>query len=410
MKRNRLFLLISFCLSNLICFSQYGTQFENRGFETWANFGSGSNTNEPVHWHSGMSASGSYSGFLSQQIEPSSVVRPGSSGTKSVKIWPRSVLGITANGNLTNGRMNAGSMSATGSGNYNYTQRSEAPFNTPINIVPDSLTVWVCFRSSGSDQEGDARAAIHGDADFKFISNGTMDPADKLVAIASTYFTRTAVAGGDYNWRRLSIPFNQNGPCNDPRYILFTITTNKTPGQGSTSDDLYVDDILLIYNPSIQMGALDKDCYQVGESLTIPFTLNGTMSPDNLNQASNQVIAQLSTADGSFNTPVELGRVTTNASGSLSVTLPSGLLEGEHYRIRLVTTNYPMISEDNGTDLTIVGSGTAIVENGIDLEASVVEVFDISGRPMTHEDLAPGIYVARYKTEKGFKTKKFLKK
>lgn len=409
MKRNRLFLLISLCLSSLIGFSQYGTQFENRGFETWANFGSGNNTNEPVHWHSGMSASGTYSGFLSQQIEPSSVVRPGSSGTKSVKMWPRSVLGVTANGNLTNGRMNAGSMSASGSGNYNYTQRSEAPFNTPINTVPDSLTVWVCFRSASPDQEGEARAAIHGDADFKFVSNGTMDPADKLVAIASKYFTRTAVSGGDYNWRRLSIPFNQNGPCDDPRYILFTITTNKTPGQGGTSDDMYVDDILLIYNPSIQMGALDKDHYQIGESLTIPFTLSGTMSPENLNHAPNQVIAQLSTANGSFSTPVELGRVTTDVSGSITVAIPSGIFEGEHYRIRLVTTNYPMISEDNGTDLTIVGSGAAIAEFGDDVEILGVEVFDLSGRGVAETDLAPGIYIKKYRTANGYTVKKFLK-
>lgn len=117
MKRFSIILLLSLCLGNLFCFAQYGIQFENRGFESWANFGSSNSTNEPVHWHSGMSASGSFSGFLSQQIEPSSQVRPGSLGTKSVKLWPRSVLGVTANGNLTCGRMNAGSMSASGSGN-----------------------------------------------------------------------------------------------------------------------------------------------------------------------------------------------------------------------------------------------------------------------------------------------------
>lgn len=404
-------LLVFLCCSSLFCNAQYGTQFENRGFETWANFGSGSNTNEPVHWHSGMSASGSYSGFLSKQIEPSNQVRPGSTGTTSVKLWPKSVLGVTANGNLTCGRMNAGSMSASGSGNYNYTDRGDSRFNTPINTVPDSLTVWVCFRSASADQNARARAMVHGDADFKEVANGTFDPADKLVATASLSFHRTSEANGNYTWRRLSIPFAQNGPCNDPRYILFTITTNEVPGAGGTSDDMYIDDVLLIYNPSIQMGALDKDYYLMGESLSIPFTLDGTMSPENLDLVANQVIAQLSNATGSFSSPIELGRMTTNTSGSITVSIPNEIFEGTGYRIRLVTTNYPMVSEDNGTNLTITAHNTEIAENEIDFEVSDLEVFDLSGRKMANEDLASGIYIARYRTQKGGITiKKFMKR
>lgn len=402
-------LVLCLGLSYMLGMAQYGTQFDNRGFENWANFGSGSNTNEPVHWHSSKSADGTYSGFLSQQIEPSTIIRPGSSGTKSVRVYPLSVLGITANGNLTNGRMHAGSMSATGSGNYNYTQRSDERFNTPLTTIPDSLTVWVCFRSASSSQEGEARAAIHGDADFKFVSNGTMDPADKLVAIATKNFTRTSTSGGSYVWRRLSVPFTQSGPCNDPRYILFTITTNKNPGEGSTSDDLFVDDILLIYNPSIQMGALDKDHYLMGESLTIPFTLAGTMSPDNLQAPANQVIAQLSNATGSFSSPIELGRMTTNTSGNITVDIPSGIFEGTGYRIRLVTTNYPMVSEDNGMNLTITASTTELAENGLDENNLGEEVFDLSGRPVSNKELASGIYIKKYRTADGYTVKKFLK-
>lgn len=405
MKKHSLYLSIVFCMSSLFCFAQYGTQFDNRGFENWANFGSSNDSYEPVHWHSGKSASGTWSGFLSKQIEPSSVVRPGSTGTTSVRLWPVSVLGVTANGNMTNGRMNAGSMSATGSANYNYTQRSEAPFNTPINTVPDSLTVWVCFRSASASQEGEACVAVHGDADFKFVANGTMEPADKLVANASQRFTRTAMAGGDYTWRRLSIPFEQNGPCNDPRYILFTITTNKIPGEGGTSDDLLIDDVLLIYNPAIRMGAIQQNQYLIGEELTIPFELNGTMSPENLNGEPNQVIAQLSDADGSFSNPTELGRVTTNTSGSLTVSIPPFIIGGEHYRIRLVTTNYPMISEDNGFDITVV-TNDAVAENTIDDVPFDVELFDISGRAVPNGNLAPGIYVARYRSSNGYTTKK----
>lgn len=344
--------VLVFVFSVTSVMAQFGVQFDNRGFEEWANFGSGSDTYEPIHWHSGKSASGSYSGFLKQQIDASTQTRPGSSGTKSAKLWPKSVLGVTANGNMTNGRMNAGSMSATGDGNYNYTQRSDDRFNTPVAEVPDSISVWVCFRSASATQNAQVRCVIHGDADFRFLANGSVDPSNMLVANASMSFQRTSLVGGDYVWRRLSIPFQQTGPCTDVRYVLFTITTNETPGQGGTSDDLYVDDVLLIYNPSIQTDVLAQTEYLPGETISVPFTLTGTMSPENLNANANQVIAQLSDASGSFAQPTELGRVTTNASGQITAQMPA-VPSGSHYRVRVVSTNYPMVAPDNGADISV---------------------------------------------------------
>lgn len=230
-------------------YAQFGPQFENSGFEQWTSRENES-VSEPVHWHAGGTASGTFSGFLSNQMEASDQTRPDSPGTKSVRIFPTRVLGVTANGNMTNGRMNAGSMSATGTGNYNYTQRSESAYNTPIDLVPDSIALWVCFRSESATQKAQLHAAVHGDADYRFVADGTEEPANMLVASARHTFTRTSTANGAYVWHRLSVPFIKDGPCNDPRYILFTITTNEVPGQGSDNDDLFVDDIELIYNPN----------------------------------------------------------------------------------------------------------------------------------------------------------------
>lgn len=335
-----IFILLVFSFLSLNLSAQYGPQFDNRGFEQWTD-----RVSEPVHWHSGGTATGTFSGFVSSQIETSTQTRPGSTGSKSARVFPTSVLGITANGNITNGRMNAGSMSATGSSNYNYTQRSQGAYNTPINQLPDSISVWVCFRSQSTSDKAQVKAVVHGDADYKFIANGTEEPTDKHVATAVSSFTRTSTANGAYTWRRLSIPFNNNGPCTDVRYILFTATTNETPGTGSTSDDLFIDDVLLIYKPTLRMGNLNQTQFKPDESININFTLTGTMSPDNLNNAPNEVIAQLSDANGNFSNPIELGRKTTNESGSIIGTIPS-VPNGDHYRVRVVSTNYPMIGEN----------------------------------------------------------------
>lgn len=401
----RITLLLCLCLGWTLGWAQYGTQFENRGFEEWANFGNNNSTIEPIHWHSSMSADGSFTSFLSQQMEPSNITRPGSTGAKSARLWANSVFGIIANGNLTNGRMHAGSMTASGSNNYNYTLRSDDRFNTPITTVPDSLTLWACFRCSNPYQTAHVRAIIHGDADLQVRADGSTEPDNMRVASAALGFTRTSEAGVDYQWRRITVPFTFTGPCYDPRYILLSMTTNSVPGEGATSDELFIDDVLLIYKPTLEILALDQDHYDIGESLTVRFNLQGTMSPENLEGLPNEVIAQLSNANGSFSNPIELGRMATNTSGSLEVTIPTTIPYSTQYRIRVVSTNYPMISEDNGTDLTI-GSNVGIAENTMIQEVAAIQIFDLSGRlvlttktlNLSSLNLTPGIYIAKYQT------------
>ena len=339
---------------NIGLFAQYGDQLINRGFEEW----SGS---EPVHWHSNGTAGGSYASMLpTGQLEQSGHARPGSTGSKSVRLIPKSVVFVTANGNLTNGKMNAGSMSASGAENFNQTLRGQSAFNMPLSMLPDSLTIWVCFRSNSTSTKAQVKAVIHGNADYKIMANGSEEPANMHVATAVLSFNRTSTSGGAYTWRRLSIPFNNNGPCTDVRYVLMTTTTNETPGSGSTSDDLFIDDALLVYNPTLTMGQLASNSYVSGAAITIPFTLTGTMSPDNLNATANAVIAQMSDANGSFNNPTELGRVTTNTSGSISAQIPA--VASGNYQIRVISTNYPMIGQ-NAQQVTITVPSYTIAVN-----------------------------------------------
>ncbi len=337
------FSVFFFSILSLNLSAQYGPQFDNPGFEQWTTRETES-VSEPVHWHSGGTATGSFSSMMPSSVEQSSQTRPGSSGSKSVRLVPSSVFGITANGTVTNGRINAGSMTPAGSSNYNYTQRDQNAFNTPITQLPDSLTVWVCFRSQSTSHKAQVKAVVHGNADYKIKADGTEEPTNMHVATADQRFTRTAANGGAYNWTRLSIPFINNGPCTDVHYILLMATTNETPGTGSTNDDLFLDDVLLIYSPTLSMGQLASSSLAPNEAITIPFTLTGTMSPDNLNASANQVIAELSDANGSFSNPTALGSVTTTTSGSIAATIPN-VADGQ-YQIRVRSTNYPMIGQN----------------------------------------------------------------
>ena len=348
----KLMLITLLCFASASLFAQYGTQFDNRGFENWTTRNTES-CNEPEHWHAGGTASGSFSGFLSSQIEQSSQIRPGSNGNKSVRIYPTKILGITANGNMTNGRMNAGSMSATGTENYHYTQCSNSTFNTEISTVPDSLAVWVCFRSESSTQNASIHAAVHGNYDYKFYANGSEGIYSQRVATAQRSFTRTATDNGDMVWKRISVPFVHDGICTEIKYILLTLATNELAGQGSDKDDMFIDDILLIYNPTLRIEQLNNTNFKPLDEITIHFSLSGTMSADNLNAEANKVIAQLSDANGSFANPIELGRVTTNGNGTITTRIPQ--VDYGHYKVRVISTNYPMIGE-NITDINIQAS------------------------------------------------------
>lgn len=422
------------CLVSVLMFSisfgvkaQENKQFYNYGFEEWVN--EGQSTVEPSHWHSFMSASGSFSFLMSQQIEPSSVTRPGSDGSRSARIFSKSIVGVTANGNMTTGRINAGSMTPAGSENYNYTQRN-SDYCTPLTTLPDSLTVWVCFRASNANSQASLITAIHGDADFQMLGDGGYYPADMLCATANIQYSRTCASGNDYVWKRLSVPFTAYpNICTDYRYILTTFTTNKDAGGGSADDEVLVDDIYLIYNPSLSVGDLAQTEFVISDdasplSIEVPFNLSGSMSVCNLNIDDNEVIAQLSDAYGSFDNPIELGRVTTNESGVVQGFIPSNVMDGDGYRVRVVSTNYPMISQNNGVDIRISG-GTGVndyfapnvniypnpVDNFLKISSNSIineiDIFSVDGRmiysnSVNHNDMTidmtsynKGVYIVR---------------
>ena len=255
MKRNVTFLraLItsSLIFISFLSFSQSvdNEVIMNLGFERWVS--DGPFKGEPEHWHGISSASGTYKGLLTKpQMEMSRITRPGSEGNYSVRLFPRSIFGVVVNGTFTNGRVNAGSMIPDNKeDNYAYTCRVSPDFSTPINIVPDSVALWVCFRAKEQSSEANFVAVVHGDADFRYSGPGYSSPQDSVCAVAGPcHFTRSSPANSnEFKWKRISIPFVKNYDV-EPRYILFLFSTNKTAGGGSSKDELFIDDIEFIYN------------------------------------------------------------------------------------------------------------------------------------------------------------------
>ena len=230
-----------------------GYQVPNSNFET---FGA---SKEPNRWHSFQSVitEGWFTGLAKgQQTKESTDVRPGSLGKKSLCVYSRSIIGVTANGTVTTGRLKAGSTTATDTRNNSFLDLANKdkdgngdPFYTELSGRPDSLTLWVKFKQGKP-------SAAHPYATAKaVITDGTYYqlPEEKgktYKKMAEAINNEIADTKGE--WKRLSIPFSYVNNSIAPKAILVTLSTNTDAGKGSGSDELYVDDLELVYNFGVE--------------------------------------------------------------------------------------------------------------------------------------------------------------
>ena len=226
-----------------------GYQMPNAGFEAWHT--STGNYVEPNGWHSFESATGSLAALAGHHIEKSSDAH---SGEASARIFATSIFGIVANGTMTTGRMNAGSMIASDTQNHAYLDMSMTdldgngdPFYIPLCSRPDSVALWVKF-SQGKANASHPYATIS-----VVITDGTFyqDPEDKTYTnvVAKAKDNEIATTGGQ--WVRISAPFVYTDNEVSPQAVLITISTNADAGQGSADDEVLVDDIAFIYNAKV---------------------------------------------------------------------------------------------------------------------------------------------------------------
>jgi hypothetical protein len=230
----------------------------NGGFEgAWT-------SHEPQGWHSFGTATGDYASFVTGntgQFQQSSDTRPGSTGSHSALLQSKTVLGVSANGNCTNGRINAGSMSATdASGNYSFSEPGSS-YTTPFVGQPDSLVFWAKYLpGGGSIEDASNQASAHAvlTTNARYQDPESSDYSTVKIGEATARFSATTELG----WRRVSVPFSYTSV--DPKqmaYMLITFSTNKTPGGGNSTkkspDKLYIDDAEMVYNYGLKSLTMD---------------------------------------------------------------------------------------------------------------------------------------------------------
>ena len=248
----KFFTLISLVMLSLAALAGTDNQpnIQNGGFEDWGvdKDAPASQAVEPRYWHSFTSASGTWASLAGEHCFKSTDAH---SGNYSVKLQATSVWGQIANGTVTTGRLNAGSIKADDPANHSEvdmtkteTDRNEDPYYQVLEARPDSIAFWVKF-STG-------KAGTHANMSA-YITDGTyyQAPEDKTYNNKVGWAEYPSIAACS-EWTRISVPFTYAETNLEPKAIMLTFSTCATPGGGKGDEVLLVDDVELIYKSSAE--------------------------------------------------------------------------------------------------------------------------------------------------------------
>ena len=239
-------------------FNTVGDHFQlpNSNMEAWND-----DINEPLHWHSFMTA---YGGFASTsqglaKLEKSQDIHANATGSYSAVMTSKKFLFVVANGTMTNGRLKAGSMTATDPENHaemdvnsTTTDPNGDLFYMPLYAKPDMFNVWLKFTTSGSNNRANVSVKTFDGSYYQEPSSTTYNN------VSGSIVGGTDVAPCD--WTYYSFPFDYDSYAGNnaaTEAIFVDFATNTTPGNGNDGDKLYVDDIELVY-----LGAMTDLRYQ----------------------------------------------------------------------------------------------------------------------------------------------------
>lgn len=363
-----------------VTFENVGNHFQmpNSDFETWSD-----KNKAPKHWHGFESVTGSWSGTAKSDTKLvfSNNVRPGSKGLTSAVVTSTKVFTVIANGTMTNGRLVAGSMSATNSANHSETNLSSTdedangdPFATPMYAKPDSVKFWMRFT------QAKAQASYPYAAFNAVITDGTyyQDPENK------TYTNKVAVAAPNKadmtvgDWRLVSCPFDYasyaaNGA--EAKAILLTVSTNATPGKGSYSngvgDSVYVDDLELVYLAGIKSISFKGQALD----LTTIQTTGIELAADEAVSADDFEVVK----EGEDAKVTKLVEATADGYVAVITAVSADLKTQVAYEINIKKPAAPVLKGDiNGDGVLDVADASALIDMVLN-SGTCTEVADVNG-------------------------------
>lgn len=370
-----------------VTFENVGNHFQmpNSDFETWSD-----KNKAPRHWHGFESPKGGFAGSAKSntKLVSSKWIRPGSTGSKSALLTCSKILGIIANGTMTNGVLNAGSMSAADASNHSETDLSSTskdangdPFSTPIYAKPDAVKFWMRFVQADPSATADYPYAAFN----AVVTDGTyyQDPENK------TYHNKVAVAAPNLgnmragDWRQVTCDFDYATYAADSaqaKAILMTFSTNATPGKGSAvtssfklvkADSVYIDDLELVYNAGIKSISFKGQALDLA---TIQTTGIELAADEAVTAADFEVVK-----DGEDAKVTKLVEATADGYVAVITAVSADLKTQVAYEINIKKPAAPVLKGDiNGDGVLDVADASALIDMVLN-SGTCTEVADVNG-------------------------------
>lgn len=381
-------------------------QLPNAGFETYhtATVTSPDDPNdkatsdEPDYWHSFMSASGDpglvYMAGYNPVTFKSEDVRPGSTGKQSLMLKSIDLYLAIANGTITTGRMNTGSMFASDTNsNYAWSDMSNtdkdthgAPFYATLYSLPDAMKVWLKFKQGTANAEHPYATAT------AIINDGTEfhEPAPSETTYTNVVgeARNAKIAETGDEWKEFTIPFTYDAFAQygaKAKSVLVTLSTNADAGQGSDGDLLYVDDLSFVYNAGLKAITLTAENGEV-------FTVDGVNSE-----------TKEYTATVPFDVTANNLKAISDGKGAyVSTTIADGKATFEITSNDLATTNVYTLNIKKGNAQGI----TSGINGAQAAQAQTAGIYTIDGMRV-NAITKPGLYIVK---DANGNVKKVLKK
>ena len=355
-------------------------------------------SDEPNYWHSFMSASGNPALVYMAGYNPVTFkcddVRPGSTGKQSLKLKSIDLYLAIANGTITTGRMNTGSMFASDTNsNYAWSDMSNTdkdahgdPFYATLYSLPDAMKVWLKFKQGTANAEHPYATAT------AIINDGTEfhEPAPSETTYTNVVgeARNAKIAETGDEWKEFTIPFTYDAFAQygaKAKSVLVTLSTNADAGKGSDGDLLYVDDLSFVYNAGLKAITLTAEN---GEMFTV----------DGVNSETKEY-----TATVPFDVTANNLKAISDGKGAyVSTTIADGKATFEITSNDLATTNVSTLNIKKGNAQGI----TSGINGAHAAQAQAAGIYTIDGMRV-NAITKPGLYIVK---DANGNVKKVLKK
>ena len=246
-------------------------QLPNGDFEEWS---SNDEITEPRYWHGFKSATGDLANSATSTLLKSTDVRSGATVSSAV-VASKSIFGVVANGTITNGQLMAQSMTAANTWNHSQMEQTSTAtdnygdkFYMPIYAKPDAIKTWIKFTQGSPNAQYPystlSAAIFNGEyyqdpepkvGDSSAFFNGTKyTQADRDAVLARMVAKAQNTSISTTDWSELVVPFDYASYASnnaEAKAILVTVSTNATPGKGSANDQVFIDDMELLYYANV---------------------------------------------------------------------------------------------------------------------------------------------------------------